>query len=151
MGKKPSKTRRPKDDRGPFDPLSKAERSERMRLVRHVDTKPELVARSVLDSLHIAYTLHSKELPGRPDIVFEKKRKVIFVNGCFWHVHHCHIYRLPLTRQEFWLPKLERNRKNDLRVRKALNRLGWHYITIWECQIQKIDKLEHKILKFLRQ
>jgi DNA mismatch endonuclease (patch repair protein) len=149
MHPKHPKTRKGLGRNGPFDPLSRAERSERMSRVRHANTKPELATRHVLDSLRVAYTLHPKDIPGKPDIVFQRKRKAIFINGCFWHLHHCNTYRLPLTRQDFWLPKLARNRKNDARVRKSLNQLGWHYITIWECEMRKVDKLRQRILKFL--
>lgn len=143
------KTRKSPRRNGPYDPLSRAERSERMSRVRNADTKPELAARHVLDSIRVPYALHPKDIPGKPDIVFQRRRKAIFINGCFWHLHYCHTYRLPLTRQDFWLPKLARNRKNDVRVRRALNRLGWHYITIWECEIRKVDRLQRRILKFL--
>lgn len=96
------------------DTLSPADRSARMSKVRGKDTKPELIARRMLHAMGYRYRLQAKDLPGRPDIVFRRRRKVIFVHGCFWHRHpdpECKLARLPKSRLDFWLPKLERNRE----------------------------------------
>src|SRR5664279_1164504 len=98
------------------DTLTKAERSARMARIRGKDTGTELVVRSLIHSLGYRYRLHAKSLPGRPDLVFRKRRKVVFVHGCFWHRHDdpgCKLARLPKSRLEFWVPKLEGNRDRD--------------------------------------
>lgn len=115
-----------------MDPLSPKERSERMSRVRSRDTKPELVVRRLVHSLGYRYRLHRRSLPGRPDLVFPGRRKVIFVHGCFWHRHAgCHSgTRVPKSRLDFWLPKLESNRERDRVNQAALAELGWDALTI---------------------
>ncbi|HBI46414.1 MAG TPA: very short patch repair endonuclease, partial [Planctomycetales bacterium] len=98
-----------------MDSLSPEERSERMSRVRNKDTKPELVVRRLVHSLGYRYRLHSGRLPGRPDIVFAGRKKVVFVHGCFWHRHRgCALCRMPKSRLDFWAPKLEGNRRRDI-------------------------------------
>lgn len=132
------------------DTLSRAERSEVMARVRSKDTKPEVQVRRLVHSLGYRFRLHCTDLPGHPDIVFRGIRKVIFVNGCFWHRHAgCALARLPKSRLDFWLPKLENNRKRDQRVRRALYRDGWKVMIIWECQVKNTERLEKRIRRFL--
>lgn len=96
------------------------------------------------------YRLHSKELPGTPDLKFSNRKKVIFIHGCFWHLHKgCRIYRLPKTNKDFWFPKLNDNRKRDLRNQRLLRKMGWDYLLVWECDLGNQNKLSGKIKKFL--
>src|SRR5580658_7341452 len=121
-----------------------------MSRVRSKNSRPELVVRKLVFALGYRYRLHARALPGCPDLVFRPRRKVIFVHGCFWHRHAgCALARLPKSRLDFWLPKLEGNRKRDDRNKKALLRNGWKVLTIWECQLGKPDWLSGKIGRFL--
>lgn len=134
------------------DTLSPGERSARMSLVRAKDTGPEMTVRRLVFSLGGRYRLHAKDLPGHPDLVFRTQRKVIFVHGCFWHRHRsprCPLARLPKSRLDFWLPKLEGNRERDKRNERALRRLGWKVLTVWECQIANAASLTKSIRRFL--
>lgn len=134
------------------DTLSKAERSERMSRIGGKDTKPEMVVRRLVHALGHRYRLHRADLPGRPDLVFPGRRKVIFVHGCFWHRHpdsSCKLARLPKSRHEFWIPKLEANAARDIRNEKALQELGWDCLVIWECETKDRALLERKIEAFL--
>lgn len=134
-----------------FDPLSREQRSERMSRVRGKHTKPELVIRRLVWSLGYRYRLHSKKLPGRPDLVFLGKKKAIFVHGCFWHQHgeNCRQYRMPRTRLDFWLPKLEGNKQRDVNNQQLLHEMGWDYLVIWECQIKAKEEVAQRIINFL--
>lgn len=134
------------------DTLSPSERSKRMSLVRNRDTKPELQVRRLVHGLGYRYRLHRADLPGKPDLVFSSRRKVIFVHGCFWHRHpdpECKLARLPKSRLEFWLPKLEGNRERDLRNESLLESSGWQALIIWECELTDKSQLEAKIIDFL--
>lgn len=136
------------------DTLTPKQRSARMAQVRARDTSPEKKVRALVRALGYRYTLHNRQLPGTPDLVFPSVRKVIFVHGCFWHRHpskRCKLARLPKSRLEFWLPKLVENRARDLRTQRALNRLGWRYIVVWECQLAHTERLEARIRRFLGQ
>src|SRR6185437_5163612 len=122
-----------------------------MARVRSKGTRPELKVRSLVFAMGYRYRLHAKELPGRPDLVFRSRRKVIFVHGCFWHRHpDCSLARLPKSRLEFWRPKLEGNRLRDEKVKRALAREGWSVLTVWECQLARPATLEGRIGRFLR-
>ena len=113
-------------------------RSAQMARVRGVDTKLELRVRRALHQAGLRYRLHDKHLPGRPDIVFSSRKIAVFVHGCFWHRHddpECKLARLPKSRQDFWIPKLEGNRERDIRNIARLEKLGWHPIVVWECQV----------------
>lgn len=132
------------------DSLDKQSRSKVMSKVRHKDTRPEMVVRRLIHGLGFRYRLHAKDLPGKPDITFRKKRKVIFVHGCFWHRHsECKLARLPKSRTDFWVPKLERNKIRDEKVIAQLIEEGWEVLVIWECQTNDIEQLEKKLLSFL--
>src|SRR5205085_7936963 len=101
------------------------------------DTKPELRVRSIAHRLGYRFRLHRRDLPGTPDLVFPRLRRVVFVHGCFWHRHPgCALARLPKSRQEFWIPKLEGNRQRDLKKVAALRKAGWKSIVVWECQVR---------------
>lgn len=132
------------------DTLSKSARSERMSRVRGKNTRVEYMVRSLVHGLGYRYRLHASELPGKPDLVFRPRRKVIFVHGCFWHRHpRCALARLPKSRLEFWVPKLEGNRLRDKAVQRRLNRMGWKYMIVWECQLANPRRLTDKIDVFL--
>lgn len=132
------------------DTLSIEERSDRMRLIRGKDTKPEILVRRVLSSMGYRYRLHSTKLPGRPDIVFSKRRQVIFVHGCFWHKHKkCRLARLPKSRLEYWVPKLELNRNRDARNEHMLRDEGWRVLIVWECEKRDLGRLKRRLQKFL--
>ena len=108
-----------------------------MSAIKCKDTKPELLVRKFLFSRGFRYRLNHPRLPGHPDIVLRKYRTVIFVNGCFWHGHQeCKYFVLPKTNVEFWSAKIERNRKRDVEEQRQLASMGWHCITIWECQLK---------------
>lgn len=134
------------------DTLTRRERSERMGRVRGVDTKPEMAVRRLVHAMGYRYRLHAGELPGKPDIVFRPRKKAIFVHGCFWHRHpdpECALARLPKSRREFWVPKLEGNRDRDIRNQRKLTAMGWKFLVIWECRIKNSTALEHRIGAFL--
>lgn len=134
------------------DTLSKAERSRRMSLIKSKDTKPELFVRSLIHSLGYRYRLHVSNLPGKPDIVFPARRKIIFVHGCFWHRHtdpRCTLSRLPKSKLDFWTSKLQKNYLRDQKVLQLLSKQGWDVLVIWECQILHYSRLKNRIIKFL--
>jgi DNA mismatch endonuclease, patch repair protein len=98
------------------------------------------------------FRLHARSLPGKPDLVFAARRKVIFVHGCFWHRHRakkCSLARLPKSRLEFWQPKLEGNRDRDRRTKMELSRRGWEVLTIWECELKNIASVSNRVRSFL--
>ncbi|WP_083313349.1 very short patch repair endonuclease [Pseudomonas aeruginosa] len=133
-----------------MDTLSPLERSRRMARVRSKDTKPEMQVRRLVHAMGYRYRLHDRKLPGHPDLVFKGRRKVIFVHGCFWHRHEgCGLARLPKSRLDFWLPKLEGNRLRDARKLEQLNQLGWTSLVIWECELKDIGLLEKRLKTFL--
>lgn len=120
-----------------MDRLTKEQRHRCMSAIRGKNTKPEMVVRKFLFGRGFRYRLNHPRLPGHPDIVLRKYRTVIFVNGCFWHGHdNCKYYRLPKTNVDFWRKKVERNKKRDVEEQRQLATMGWHCITIWECQLK---------------
>ena len=134
-----------------MDTLTAAARSERMSRVRGTDTKPEILVRRLVHGMGFRYRLHVSCLPGKPDLVFPSRRKIIFVHGCFWHRHpggRCKLARMPKSRLEFWKPKLEKNRGRDLKSQRALRRDGWKVLVLWECAIKSPD-LADTIREFL--
>jgi len=133
-----------------MDILSPEERSERMSRVRGKDTKPEMAVRRLLHSMGFRYRLHKDNLPGKPDIVFSKGKKVIFVNGCFWHQHNgCRAAALPKSNLDFWREKLGKNIERDTRIHKELAQNGWSQLIVWECEIND-PKLRERLLCFLK-
>ena len=132
------------------DTLTPAQRSERMSRIRGRDTKPELWVRRILHSRGFRFRLHQKDLPGRPDLVLPKYGVVVFVQGCFWHAHHCQKGRIPGTRGDFWKSKFEGNKKRDARNTRALRAAGWHVFTIWECELAKPTTRERAVERLIR-
>lgn len=104
--------------------------------IRGKDTKPELIVRRALHARGFRYRLHSRDIPGKPDLVFPKFRAVIFVHGCFWHGHDCHLFRWPGSRVEFWRDKIGKNRNNDLINAQKLEQAGWRRAVVWECALK---------------
>jgi DNA mismatch endonuclease (patch repair protein) len=104
--------------------------------IRGKDTKPEMVLRRALHARGFRYRLHDRHLPGRPDLVFPRFRAAIFVNGCFWHGHDCHLFRLPATRPEFWEAKIASNRLRDAQAESELLQSGWRVLKVWECALK---------------
>jgi DNA mismatch endonuclease (patch repair protein) len=118
------------------DIISIERRSALMSRIRGKDTKIEMEVRRGLHALGFRYRLGGATLPGRPDIVLPKHRTVVFVHGCFWHQHDCHLFRLPKTRTEFWKAKVDANRARDLQNEERLVAMGWRVETIWECSLR---------------
>lgn len=110
-----------------------------MKRVRRSNTAPEVRLRKALHREGLRYVVGDKRLPGTPDLVFPKHGVVLFVHGCFWHGHHCRQGRLPTSNQEFWAPKIDANRKRDGRKQQSLEELGWRVLTVWECELKKLD------------
>ena len=129
-----------------MDNLNTSQRRLLMAAVRGKDTKPELVVRRTAHRLGYRFRLHNRSLPGTPDLVFPRRRLVIFVHGCFWHRHHgCSRTTTPKTRAEFWQAKFDANVARDCRVADALHSLGWRVVVIWECQTRNIQLLEGRL------
>ena len=126
-----------------MDKLSPSQRRYCMYSVRSKDTKPEMMVRRYLWGHGFRYRLNHPRLPGKPDIVMRKYRVCIFVNGCFWHGHEgCRYYTIPKTNTEFWVNKVKRNKERDLKVQHELAAMGWHSITIWECELKPTKREE---------
>lgn len=123
------------------DIVSPETRSRMMSGIRGKNTKPELQVRKGLHAAGFRYRLHERSLPGKPDIVLPRYRAVIFVHGCFWHGHNCHLFRWPSSRKEFWKQKIEGNMRKDAESRNALGGAGWRIMTIWECAVKGRNRL----------
>ena len=120
-----------------MDRLSPQQRHDCMASVRSKDTKPELIVRKALWNKGFRYRLNDKRLPGHPDLVLRKYRTCIFINGCFWHGHDgCKYYTIPKSNTEFWVTKVTRNRERDKEEQRKLAEMGWHCITVWECELK---------------
>jgi len=124
------------------DFLSPSERSERMSRIRSSNTAPEVALRRAMHAIGFRFRLHSKGLPGKPDIVLPRHKTVIFVHGCFWHRHSgCKIATTPKTNTEFWVEKFDRNVVRDARTREQLEGLGWRVIVVWECELRSANQV----------
>lgn len=124
--------------------------TERMRRIRKTDTRPELIVRRMVHAMGFRYRLHGVKLPGTPDIVLTRHRKVILVHGCFWHRHTCRDGRkLPRSKPDYWGPKLERNRRRDRLNIARLRRMGWKVLVVWECETSDAERLSSTLRGFL--
>lgn len=135
-----------------MDTVSAEVRSRNMRAIKSRETLPEMTVRRLLHGVGYRYRLHEQRLPGRPDLVFVSRRKVIFVHGCFWHQHgapNCADGRRPKSRVEYWDKKLNANVSRDLRNLAALDADGWKVLVIWECETKDLTSLKHKLIAFL--
>ncbi|MCB1380907.1 MAG: DNA mismatch endonuclease Vsr [Alphaproteobacteria bacterium] len=136
------------------DKIPEDRRSWNMSRIRSKGMKPELVVRQLVHGMGYRYRLHRKELPGKPDLVFGPRRKVIFVHGCFWHQHadpSCKIVRTPKSRLDYWKPKLDRNVERDRAAQDTLNASGWKCLTVWECETHsaRLPELAERLERFL--
>ena len=133
-----------------MDTISPERRSEIMSRVRSHGTKPEVVVRKLVYGLGYRYRLRCPDVPGKPDLVFKGRKKVVFVHGCFWHRHEgCPNTRTPKSKVNFWRKKFEQNIARDRKVGQELTRAGWKYLIIWECQINDLEWLKKRIVSFL--
>ncbi len=132
------------------DVLTPQQRSFNMSRIRSRDTRPEMIVRSIVHRLGFRYRLHKKDLPGKPDLVLVRHRKIIDVHGCFFHLHNCPYGRVkPVTNAEFWETKRQSNRKRDRRNVGLLKRAGWQVLIVWECQTRHLDSLQNTLIGFL--
>ena len=130
--------------------MTSEQRSRTMRAVKGKDTAPEMIVRRMVHGMGYRYRLHGKDLPGKPDLVFGPKKKVIFVHGCFWHGHKCKRgNRMPKDNRDYWQQKIARNKYRDREHLKALKVQGWQALVIWECELGAIDSMRSKINDFL--
>lgn len=133
-----------------MDRISPAKRRNNMQRIRSKNTGTEMTVRRMIFSMGFRYRLHDSSLPGTPDIVFRKRCKVIFVHGCFWHQHEgCKEASLPSSNTDYWLPKLKKNVERDKARQKELQAIGWHFLVIWECQLNHPDIITKRIKTFL--
>lgn len=119
-----------------IDIVNESTRSKMMAGIKNKNTKPELIVRKALHATGFRYSLHDKNLPGKPDLVFPKYKAVIFIHGCFWHQHNCHLFKWPKTRSEFWKTKITGNVERDRRQIEELKNQGWRVLIIWECRLK---------------
>lgn len=133
-----------------MDRLTPERRSALMRSVKGKHTTPEMKVRRLLHRLGFRFRLHRKDLPGKPDIVLPAHRKVVLVNGCYWHGHDCRYGRLSKSRVEYWTAKIETNRARDARNLKDLRNAGWQVLVVWQCETRDMDTLENRLIEFLR-
>lgn len=132
------------------DTVTPQVRSRTMAQIKSKGMKPEMQVRRLLHRLGYRYRLHRKDLPGRPDLVFPARRKIIFVNGCFWHLHSdCPKVRIPATNRQYWLTKLKRNKAGDELNVELLEANGWAVTTVWECQLQDMASTTERLVAFL--
>ena len=131
------------------DILAPLERSVLMGRIRGVDTKPELFVRRALHALGYRFRVHVRSLPGTPDVVFSRRRKAVFVHGCFWHRHGCRKTYTPKSRKRFWQEKFAANVARDRRAQERLARDGWRIFVAWECEIEADDALLDRMAAFL--
>jgi DNA mismatch endonuclease (patch repair protein) len=121
-----------------------------MARVKGRDTRPERIVRSLVHGMGYRFRLHRKDLPGKPDIVLPRHRKIIFVHGCFWHGHPgCRRAARPTSNTEFWDRKLSANIERDRRARRELEERGWDVLVIWECEVRDVEGLRHRLREFL--
>jgi DNA mismatch endonuclease (patch repair protein) len=132
------------------DTISRERRGENMRRIKSKGMKPEMAVRRLVHSMGYRYRLHSKELPGKPDLVFPSLKRIIDVRGCFWHQHRgCIDSHVPKSNADYWGPKLERNKNRDRQNARKWQKLGWRQLTIWECEVSGVPALSAKLRAFL--
>ncbi len=128
-------------------------RRRTMRAVKSRDTKPEMIVRRLVHRAGHRYRLHRADLPGKPDLTFSKKKKIIFVHGCFWHGHNCKRgARQPRQNAEYWIKKISHNKERDIKEQETLQAMGWKVLVIWECQLKLKNReaVDQQIMTFLR-
>jgi DNA mismatch endonuclease (patch repair protein) len=133
------------------DVLTPEQRKFNMSRIRNKNTRPELIVRSLVHGMGYRYCLHKSELPGKPDLVLSRHRKIIFVHGCFWHMHKCRYGKVkPKTRASFWQNKRLGNVVRDRKNLAALKREGWQVLVVWECWTRDLESLENRLVAFLQ-
>jgi DNA mismatch endonuclease, patch repair protein len=134
-----------------MDRISPDSRSALMSRIRSKDTAPELIVRRLLHGLGYRYVLHDRRLPGKPDLVFPSRKKIVLINGCFWHGHACPRGFRPTSNAAFWAKKIDGNRRRDRRTRRALRALGWDVLVVWECHTRptRLGRLRRRLESFL--
>jgi DNA mismatch endonuclease (patch repair protein) len=131
------------------DRLTRERRSALMQRVRGKNTKPEMIVRKMIWAMGYRYRLHDNRLPGSPDIVFKKRKKAIFVHGCFWHAHGCKKGLPPKSNLDFWRPKLEATKSRDRNNQKELKDKNWEVLVIWQCDLKNPEEVTSRIRNFL--
>ena len=125
-------------------------RSRIMRAVKGANTAPELAVRSMVHRMGYRFRLHRRDIPGKPDLVFTRRKKVVFVHGCFWHGHDCaRGARMPKANAVYWRTKIARNRSRDVIHLKALKIAGWRAAVVWECELKKLTRVANRLARFL--
>jgi len=132
-----------------MDTITHKRRSENMRRIKSKDSKPEIIVRKLLHGMGYRYRLHGAGLPGHPDIVFSKRRQIIFVHGCFWHCHNCLESHVPKSAVDYWKQKLERNVTRQNENERKLIASGWRILVLWECELRDTGRLRRIIKVFL--
>lgn len=132
------------------DRVSEEIRSYIMSSVGNKDTGPELIVRKILYGLGYRYRLHRRDLPGSPDVVFQKRKKAIFVNGCFWHGHECRYGKLPKSKSDYWVGKIDNNQERDGKNIRLLEQLGWEVLVVWQCQLKDIESIKKQLMQFMK-
>lgn len=135
-----------------MDKITRERRSANMRKIASKGMKPELFVRRLAHRLGYRFRLHRADLPGKPDLVFPRRKKVIFVHGCFWHQHEalaCKMAHTPRSNTEYWGPKLSRNVERDALAQAALAASGWSVLTLWECELKDASAVEQRLTAFL--
>jgi DNA mismatch endonuclease, patch repair protein len=134
------------------DKLTPERRSENMRKIRAKHTSPELMVRRIVHKMGFRYRLHVAKLPGKPDLVFSRMKKIVEVRGCFWHQHRtCGDSHIPKSRIDYWRPKLTRNKRRDKKNESQLRAEGWDLLIVWECELKDVRAVSKRISKFLSQ
>lgn len=134
------------------DKLTPERRSANMSRIRSKDTKPEMAVRKLAHAMGYRYRIHRRDLPGKPDMVFGPRNKVVFVHGCFWHQHdleHCQDGRRPKSNTSYWNLKLQRNVERDATHVSALHAAGWQVLTIWDCETKDLASVGRRLAEFL--
>lgn len=135
-----------------MDKISRNKRSENMRRIKSQNTRPEMIVRRLCHALGYRYRLHQTNLPGKPDLVFSRRKAVVFVHGCFWHQHPCKDCadsRRPKSNTDFWNTKLDGNVERDAQTIAGLKEDGWNVLVVWECETRDVESLKVRIIKFL--
>jgi DNA mismatch endonuclease (patch repair protein) len=133
------------------DKLTPSHRSANMSKIRAKNTAPEMLVRRLVHSMGFRYRLHVSRLPGKPDLVFPRLKKIIDVRGCFWHQHRgCIDSHVPKSRQEYWAPKLKMNCQRDKKNRRKLRAQGWAVLTLWECELRDSAQVKKQVTAFLK-
>jgi DNA mismatch endonuclease (patch repair protein) len=131
------------------DKIDPARRSANMRAIRSRNMKPEMIVRKLVYCMGYRYRLHRPDLPGKPDLVFSSRKKIIFVHGCFWHSHECGMAHKPKSNLDYWVSKLARNKERDTENIEKLEMRSWQVCIVWECETKNDETLKQKLLYFL--